>query len=110
MCLRLAADAELPHDGIGLVVAKSFVEENDEASTFYKARERYEGNYHKMFRNGGFYNGPSSVGGVFLHCCMLAQDAKNMAEELQDNYKASEAAEFQELSDRLQVARSRDTL
>jgi hypothetical protein len=96
--------AELPHEAIGLVVAKAFVEENDEATEFYNKMEYYKADYKKLFLDGGFYNGPSDLGRVLLHCCMLAQDAKLVAENLRDNYKASEAIEFSELSERLQHA------
>ena len=35
--------------------------------------EYYKADYKKLFLDGGFYNGPSDLGRVLLHCCMLAQ-------------------------------------
>ena len=105
--------ADLPHEGISLVVAKAFVEVNDEATEFYKKmiKEEYQTkkgeknvcDYKKFFLNGGFYNTPSDLGRVFLKCCMLAQDAKDTAATLRANYRGTEATDFEELSNRLQA-------
>ena len=105
--------ADLPHEGISLVVAKTFVEVNDEATEFYKKmiQEEYRTkkgekdvcDYKKLFLNGGFYNTPSDLGRVFLKCCMLAQDAKDTAATLRANYRGTEATDFEELSNRLQA-------
>ena len=88
--------AELPHEGIGLIIANAFMAE-------YAERKQWEED--KPWRlAGGTYGRSSRLGKVLNRCVMLAQDAKQAERRCESQYRSSEAAKFRELSERLQAA------
>ena len=90
--------AELPHEGIGLIVAKAFLEEFDEATGWKRSTPWKQAS--------GTYYTPSRLGGAFARVCELAQDAAEAATMCEADYRISEAEKYKELSARVQVAAS----
>ena len=90
--------AELPHEGIGLIVAKAFLEEFDEATGWKRSTPWKQAS--------GTYHTPSRLGGAFARVCELAQDAAEAATMCEADYRISEAEKYKELSARVQVAAS----
>ena len=88
--------AELPHEGIGLIVANAFMTE-------YAERKQWEESK-PWTLPGGTYGRSSRLGRVLNRCVMLAQDAKQAEGRCASQYRSSEAAKFGELSERLQAA------
>jgi hypothetical protein len=90
--------AELPHEGIGLIVAKAFLEEHDEVLAWKESRP---------WKNAsGTYHTPSRLGGAFAKVCELAQDANEAADKCEGDYRITEAKKYRELSARIQAAAS----
>ena len=90
--------AELPHEGIGRIVAKAVLEEFDEATGWKRSTPWKQAS--------GTYHTPSRLGGAFARVCELAQDAAEAATMCEADYRISEAEKYKELSARVQVAAS----
>ena len=88
--------AELPHEGIGLIVANAFMAEYAEGA-LWKRDEPWT-------KPGGTYHKSSRLGKVLKRCVMLAHDAKKEEERCESQYRSTEAVKFRELSERLQAA------
>jgi hypothetical protein len=90
--------AELPHEGIGLIVANAFMAE-------YAERKLWDDEISKPWKTaGGTYGRSSRLGRVLNRCVMLAQDAKQAEGRCESQYRSTEAAKFRELAERLQAA------
>ena len=92
----LRAYADLPHEGIGLCVSNAFLEEYQEKQQWVEAEawndEELTHNVHSM------------LGAVFLRVVELAEDAKDVGEDLKKKQMVFDSEKFFELSERLQVA------
>ena len=89
--------AELPHEGIGLIVANAFMAE-DEERALWKNDKPWNEARHVL------YGRSSRLGKVLHRCVMLAHDAKKEEGRCESQYRSTEAAKFRELSERLQAA------
>ena len=92
--------AELPHSGIGLLVASAFMREYAERKQWETMKEEEK----PWTKAGGAYGQPSRLGRVLERFVMLAQNAKQAQRRCESQYRSTEAAKFRELSERLQAA------
>ena len=88
--------AELPHEGIGLIVANAFMAEYAECA-LWKRDEPWT-------KPGGTYGRSSRLGKVLERCVMLAYHANTEEGRCESQYRSTEAVKFRELSERLQAA------
>ena len=102
--------AELPHEGIGLIVANAFMAEDEERALWKNDKPWNEAGrpptYGQPWNEARhvLYGRSSRLGKVLHRCVMLAHDAKKEEGRCESQYRSTEAVKFRELSERLQAA------